>query len=283
MASALRVLQIAASQIGYSRWNDPEEGTRYGRWYAQRTGVAYFGVNGVPFCAMGVSWVFDQAGMGVPGLPGAYCPTIESTMRSAGLEVDKRSTAPGDVLLFDWDADGESDHIGFAEVNCGGYVQTIEFNTNNGSVARRARDWSTVRACFRPRYDGSGSVTQSFGLEVDGIWGRATTLAYQNLRNCPFKDGVISRQNADWRGRCPGLGTGWEWVPGGEEPGSQTISDFQRLVGASVDGLIGPDTINRAIVFFSRLSGADLQDGRIDCPSITVRAFQRWINNGGRF
>ena len=34
MATASEVLRIAAGEIGYSRWTDPQPGTKYGRWYA---------------------------------------------------------------------------------------------------------------------------------------------------------------------------------------------------------------------------------------------------------
>lgn len=46
------VLQVAAKELGYSRWNDPKNGTKYGRWYAELTHSPYFGSNGVPYCAM---------------------------------------------------------------------------------------------------------------------------------------------------------------------------------------------------------------------------------------
>ena len=53
--TAQNVLGWAAGEIGYTRWDDPEEGSKYGRWYAQKHG-AYYGTSGVPFCAMGASW-----------------------------------------------------------------------------------------------------------------------------------------------------------------------------------------------------------------------------------
>ena len=55
--SAADVIRIAAAEVGYSRWSDPEQGTKYGRWYAEKTGSGYYGTNGVPYCAMFVSWV----------------------------------------------------------------------------------------------------------------------------------------------------------------------------------------------------------------------------------
>ena len=53
--TASKALAWAASQIGYTRWDDPEEGSLYGRWYAKKHG-AYYGASGVPFCAMFASW-----------------------------------------------------------------------------------------------------------------------------------------------------------------------------------------------------------------------------------
>ena len=46
--SAADVIRIAAAEVGYSRWSDPEQGTKYGRWYAEKTGSGYYGTNGVP-------------------------------------------------------------------------------------------------------------------------------------------------------------------------------------------------------------------------------------------
>ena len=140
MATASEVLRIAAGEIGYSRWTDPQPGTKYGRWYAQSHG-SYYGASGVPFCAMFVSWVMSRAGQAFPGLPAAYVPYVLSAGRSRA--VSTRSAKPGDIVIFNWDG-GVVDHIGFVEANHGSYIQTIEGNTNNGRVARRTRAWNTL-------------------------------------------------------------------------------------------------------------------------------------------
>ena len=125
MATASEVLRIAAGEIGYSRWTDPQPGTKYGRWYAQSHG-SYYGASGVPFCAMFVSWVMSRAGQAFPGLPAAYVPYVLSAGRSRA--VSTRSAKPGDIVIFNWDG-GVVDHIGFVEANHGSYIQTIEGNT----------------------------------------------------------------------------------------------------------------------------------------------------------
>ena len=83
MATADDVLNVARGEIGYDRYSDPEKGTKYGRWYAQDHG-AYFGVTGVPYCAMFASWCFNQAGVTCAGLPGASTTAIRNAARSAG-------------------------------------------------------------------------------------------------------------------------------------------------------------------------------------------------------
>lgn len=152
MATANETLAIAASQIGYSRWNDPEKGTKYGRWYANLVGDSYFASNGVPFCAMGASWTFNQAGVTCAGFPGAYTPTMLQAAKNAGAVIsNKKNAQPGDIAYFNWDG-GVVDHVGFIEIPYANYAQTIEFNTGNGQVMRRTRDWSTIEAVVRPNY-----------------------------------------------------------------------------------------------------------------------------------
>lgn len=163
MASANKVLSIAAGEVGYSRWDDPQAGTKYGRAFAEKVGNSYYGNSGVPYCCMFVWWVLDQAGMTVPGMPTASCTALRNACANAGMIVPKMSAQPGDIVIFDWPGsrDGANDHVGFVELNKGSYIQTIEGNTssgasgsqgNGGVVARRTRDWSVVQDVIRPAY-----------------------------------------------------------------------------------------------------------------------------------
>lgn len=163
MASANKVLSIASGEVGYSRWDDPEAGTKYGRAFAEKVGNTYYSASGVPYCCMFVWWVLDQAGMTVPGMPTASCTALRNACANAGMIVPKMSAQPGDIVIFDWPGsrDGANDHVGFVELNKGNYIQTIEGNTssgasgsqgNGGVVARRARDWSVVQDVIRPAY-----------------------------------------------------------------------------------------------------------------------------------
>lgn len=113
-------------------------------------------------------------------------------------------------------------------------------------------------------------------ITVDGYWGKATTLRLQQVLGAPYQDGLISRQNPQWESRCPGCTDGWEWKLG--RGGSQTISIIQQRLGVTPDGLIGPNTINALIQRFKPESGATVLDGRLDGPSMTIKAMQHRLN-----
>ena len=112
MGTISDVLYCARDWIGYSRWTDPEEGTVFGRWFAEKTGEPYFGVSGVPYCAMFASYCLDWAGVPCAGMPSAYCPDIVSAGEDAGATVSCEDAKAGDIVLFDWGSDGLADHVG---------------------------------------------------------------------------------------------------------------------------------------------------------------------------
>lgn len=292
MATSKECLSRASRELGYCRWDDPQAGTKYGRWYAELTKSPYFGTSGVPFCAMGVSYIMDAVKQACAGLPTAGVPTIYSGASRAGIIIsNKRSAVPGDIVIFDWsNVSGPNDHVGFVEINYGSSgLQTIEFNTTgadgrSGSVARKVRSWDVVQCIVRPPWSKgeTGTISDYLPgkLDVDGYWGRATTLALQRHFGTPI-DGVVSSQDAYWKSRNPGLGTGWEWAQ--DADGSQLIIAMQKVLGVEADGLFGPKTANALIKRFKASSGADLYDGRLDGPSVTIKAMQKNLNAGKFF
>lgn len=164
MGTISDVLYCARDWIGYSRWTDPEEGTVFGRWFAEKTGEPYFGMSGVPYCAMFASYCLDWAGVPCAGMPSAYCPDIVNAGEDAGATVSREDAEAGDLVLFDWGFDGLADHIGIVEENHPdeGYMTTIEGNTSSGSagsqsnggvVARRQRGYGSICCVVRPDYN----------------------------------------------------------------------------------------------------------------------------------
>lgn len=298
MATANDILRRSAAELGYCRWDDPESGTKYGRWYADLIGNQYYAQNDIPYCAMYASYIFAMCNEPEPYLPTAGCGSLLSMAKAAGLVLARPTDAiPGDVVIFDWGYDDIGhDHVGFVEGNKRSYLQTHEGNTTgpdgrSGCVARRTRAFKNngrgrpqIMAVIRPAYNGGSASTAPVpdgNLVVDGVWGEATTLKAQQVLDAPYKDGKISRQPQMHLSRHKGCGSGWEyagWL--GDEPGSQTIRMLQEIWGCTPDGFFGPDTINAMIRYYQGASGATAIDGVIDYPSITVKAFQRALNEG---
>lgn len=163
------VLKKAAGEIGYYAPNDPEPGSKYGRWMAKLTGESWLAgpSTSIWWCMIFVSWCFYTSGMtNIPGLPNYNCDNFKSKASSIRVP-NKRDAKPGDIVLFDWNGDGSCDHVGIVEKNYGDYIQTIEGNTsgsNAGSqssgngVWRRTRSWGSINSVFRPKYTGNSPM-----------------------------------------------------------------------------------------------------------------------------
>ena len=73
-----------------------------------------------------------------------YCPSIQDTAQNSNAIVNTSSAKPGDIVLFDWDGDGVSDHTGIVAENNGGTITTVEGNTSN-QVGQRTYSASDSR------------------------------------------------------------------------------------------------------------------------------------------
>ena len=160
-AHTAKVLAVAAKEVGYHDLSDPQRGSKYGRWYAAKTGRAVFGYDDIAWCAMYASWVLNQAGVNCAGMPGSGCVTIYRNAKGSLVPISEARA--GDLILFDWNpwlGDG-ADHIGIVLENDGTSFKTIEGNTSRsdagsqddgGWVAARTRPLSKVYAIIRPYY-----------------------------------------------------------------------------------------------------------------------------------
>lgn len=125
----------------------------------------WFGVDGVPWCAIFVSYCFSIGakytitagfrGAGCYKLGCTYVPTTEAWLRATGMWKGRTTPLPGDIAIFNWDG-GVPDHIGIVEKYLGGgKFNCIEGNTavgndsNGGQVMRRLRYLSQVNGFGR--------------------------------------------------------------------------------------------------------------------------------------
>ena len=286
MSKIDEVLGHASYRIGYYAPDDPEPGSESGRWLANKMGQSWLAgpSESVWWCMAFVSMVFDMAGE-IDAIGGYSYNTdvTRSRMDEVGIEDAQR----GDVVLFDWDSDGATDHVGIVEANLGGgWLQTIEGNTspsNAGSqsagngVYRRQRYYG-IACVLRPKWSDEESEDSSEGTNsmTDAWWGRATTYALQASLNTPA-DGIISDQDANAEEDVTRAGTGWEFTEDPEE-GSEVIRAMQDRLGVEVDGFIGPDTIS-ALQQRLRNRGHNLEVDGV-CGYRTVECLQYELNKG---
>lgn len=140
--TAKRVLDVARGELGAHENPFGSNKTPYGAWY---------GMNGVAWCNIWVTWVLHHAG--VEEIPKfAYTPSSAQWFRDNGAWIPKNNRPePGDLIWFDFPRDGVNriSHIGFVEgVLADGRIATIEGNTNEaggrtgGRVMRHNRSVS---------------------------------------------------------------------------------------------------------------------------------------------
>ncbi len=139
-----KIVEIATAEIGVFEAPKNSNNTKYGKW---------FGLNGVAWCGIFVSWCYAQAGNALPSIGFskgfAGCQTAVAFFKKAGC-ITKTPVA-GDIVFFDWNADCRYEHTGIfvrsIDVN---HFETIEGNTsltnqsNGGQVMKRIRQYSVA-------------------------------------------------------------------------------------------------------------------------------------------
>lgn len=121
------IVEVARSQLG------------------QRGGEPYWSYMGfhsrVSWCASFVSWCANQCGYIDAGIIPKFAACQAQGIpwfQQHGLWQDRSYTpAPGDIIFFDWEGDGHSDHVGIVEKVENGMVYTIEGNSNDAVNERK--------------------------------------------------------------------------------------------------------------------------------------------------
>jgi cell wall-associated NlpC family hydrolase len=142
-----KIVDIARKEIGTVESPLNSNKTVYGEW---------FGLNGVAWCGIFVSWVYHMAGVVLPKigfskLGFAGCQTAVAYWKKAGKVTNK--PVAGDIVFFDWNGDGRYDHTGIYVRHLNDtQFESIEGNTsltnqsNGGQVMLRKRNYR--RAIF---------------------------------------------------------------------------------------------------------------------------------------
>lgn len=120
------IVEVALTQLGN------EGGAPYWSWYGFDSRVEW--------CACFVSWCADQCGYIESGVIPKFSACVDgvSWFRSSGQWQDRNyEPQAGDIIFFDWDGDGTSDHVGIVEKCENGVVYTVEGNSGDACRGRQ--------------------------------------------------------------------------------------------------------------------------------------------------
>ena len=114
------IVEVALTQLGN------EGGQPYWSWY---------GFEGrVEWCACFVSWCADQCGYIESGIIPKFagCVNGANWFKGNGQWQDRNyEPQAGNIIFFDWEGDGETDHVGIVEKCENGVVYTVEGNSGD--------------------------------------------------------------------------------------------------------------------------------------------------------
>ena len=291
MATAEDVIREAEARLGYYAPSDPQPGSEAGRYWAQKLGEDWLAGPSweIAWCCLFASMCCDLATGGhanqiVDGMGENWetCNCDRTLNRGArNQEINKWDARRGDLVIFDWDGNGSSDHIGIALGSPhDGVIDTIEGNTGN-AVAEKTRYMSVVNHVVRPRYDGapgpgpSPEPAPDQPLEVDGWAGRLTISKLQSQLGSVV-DGVLDGQ---WR---PNRERFWAITDDAlrfdRGTGSPCVAKLQERVGADPDGVLGArsvEAIQRKLCEWGYTVDVDGYLG-----NASASALQRSMNDG---
>lgn len=120
------IVEVALTQLGN------QGGQHYWSWYGFNSRVEW--------CACFVSWCADQCGYIESGLVPKFAGCVDGAnwFKSNGKWQD-RTYEPkvGDIIFFDWEGDGTTDHVGIVEKCENGTVYTVEGNSGDACKQRQ--------------------------------------------------------------------------------------------------------------------------------------------------
>lgn len=173
------IIQTARMEDGTKESPPGSNKTKYGQWYR---------LNGVKWCAIFVSWVYEHA-----GYPLGFIETSKGYQScQGGYNFWKRKgqltnqPQPGDIALFDWNGDGHCDHTGIfdswvdqSQVDFYSWEgnTAVGNESDGGMVMRRIRNRGLVRAFASPKViDDPSPAIRNEDLQKGDIGSNVTAL-----------------------------------------------------------------------------------------------------------
>ena len=236
MKTNTELLKIAQKHLG-------QGGARFRKFAGLPSGAAW--------CNAFVDYVANEGGCSklyFNGKKETYCPHSIKWCKANLAELPLYLALPMDIIYFDWERNGNPNHIGFVRgKKSTGSIYTIEGNTDGGKVAQKTRNGKYVQAVYRPHF-----VPQKVGkakLKNDGNCG------YYTIYNVQLALGM----------KPSGIFT------------KETVKMLQKKSGASQDGAFGASTSRHVQAMLAK---AGCYNGKIDGAfgKQSVIGLQKWAN-----
>lgn len=128
--SKSKAIRAFARELG--RCEAKGEDDKYILWYNAATGAGF--ATNVAWCAISASWALRRGGVDEKKYPNfASCTQSLKVFEQKGLVRNPKTYKPkvGDLIYFDFNQDGLSEHVGLVFAYNGTYVETIEGNTSD--------------------------------------------------------------------------------------------------------------------------------------------------------
>lgn len=235
MKSNTELLKIAQKHLG-------QGGARFRKYVGLPSGSAW--------CNAYVDYVANEGGCSklyFNGKKETYCPHSIKWCKANLAELPLWLAMPMDIIYFDWDRNGNPNHIGFVRGHKStSSIYTIEGNTDGGKVAQKTRNGKYIQGIYRPHFPTNAKKKK---LKIDGDCG------YNTIYNVQAALGM----------KPTGIFT------------KETVKMLQKKCGASQDGSWGASTSKH---LQTMLRKAGCYDGKIDGAfgASSTKGLQRWAN-----
>ena len=248
MAKASDIIKLAKTYVGTKESPANSNNVIFNTHYYGRE--VYDGLWGCsfPWCATFVWDIFRMAGASslfYYGKKTASCFAIQSWGQQQKLQVGRDGGQCGDIVLFDWNANAQPDHVGLIiSRNDDGSYQTIEGNTsvtsnsNGGEVQIRTRSKSCIMMIIRPKYEPETSNPTPTPVKEEKVNVELPVLKKGSSNKSVHAAMVLMKE----KGYYPYTIPAWDNLFGAKM--EEGVKRMQREHNLGVDGIIGANSWN---------------------------------------
>ena len=224
----------------------------------------WFGMGG-NWCDMYVTRCFHETDKSLWFGKQSYCPTTIRLLRAHWAEIPMFLAMPGDVIFFDWDRNGNPNHIGLVlkRVTTSEII-TLEGNTGKpAKVRKKDRNDNYPVWIFRPPFKPK-STPKKGELDPDGDFGFRSIYMLQVVLGLT-PTGILTKQTVIALQKAVGATPDGAW-------GRGTSKKVQKKTGATVDGDFGPKSVKALQKWINKLWSA-----KKNKPAATVKKTKKTV------